>query len=94
MTTDVPDLSGPAGLPSLRLVPKADAPQSKKDFTSDQEVRWCPGCGDYAILATMQGFMPELGLRRENVVFVSGIGSPYSRFFPSGLVNTSINDRK
>jgi 2-oxoglutarate ferredoxin oxidoreductase subunit beta len=37
-------------------------------------VRWCPGCGDYAILAAVQGFMPELGLRRENIVFVSGIG--------------------
>jgi 2-oxoglutarate ferredoxin oxidoreductase subunit beta len=45
-----------------------------KDFKSDQEVRWCPGCGDYAILNVMQGFMPELGLRRENIVFVSGIG--------------------
>ena len=45
-----------------------------KDFKSDQEVRWCPGCGDYAILAAVQGFMPELGLRRENIVFVSGIG--------------------
>jgi 2-oxoglutarate/2-oxoacid ferredoxin oxidoreductase subunit beta len=47
---------------------------TKKDFTSDQEVRWCPGCGDYAILAAVQSFMPELGLRRENIVFVSGIG--------------------
>jgi 2-oxoglutarate ferredoxin oxidoreductase subunit beta len=45
-----------------------------KDFKSDQEVRWCPGCGDYAILAAMQGFMPELGLARERIVFVSGIG--------------------
>jgi 2-oxoglutarate/2-oxoacid ferredoxin oxidoreductase subunit beta len=45
-----------------------------KDFKSDQEVRWCPGCGDYAILNALQGFMPELGLVRENVVFVSGIG--------------------
>jgi 2-oxoglutarate ferredoxin oxidoreductase subunit beta len=64
---------------SLQLVPKADGPQTKKDFTSDQEVRWCPGCGDYAILAAVQGFMPELGLKRENVVFVSGIGCS-SRF--------------
>jgi 2-oxoglutarate/2-oxoacid ferredoxin oxidoreductase subunit beta len=47
---------------------------TKKDFASDQEVRWCPGCGDYAILATVQGVMPELGLPRENIVFVSGIG--------------------
>jgi 2-oxoglutarate/2-oxoacid ferredoxin oxidoreductase subunit beta len=45
-----------------------------KDFKSDQEVRWCPGCGDYAILNAVQSFMPELGLRRENIVFVSGIG--------------------
>ena len=50
-----------------------------KDFKSDQEVRWCPGCGDYAILATVQGFMPELGIPRENIVFVSGIGCS-SRF--------------
>ncbi len=47
---------------------------TKKDFTSDQEVRWCPGCGDYAILATVQSFMPELGIRPDNTVFVSGIG--------------------
>jgi 2-oxoglutarate ferredoxin oxidoreductase subunit beta len=45
-----------------------------KDFKSDQEVRWCPGCGDYAILAAVQSFMPELGVPRENIVFVSGIG--------------------
>jgi 2-oxoglutarate ferredoxin oxidoreductase subunit beta len=45
-----------------------------KDFKTDQEVRWCPGCGDYAILAGIQGFMPELGLPRENIVFISGIG--------------------
>ena len=42
-------------------------------------MRWCPGCGDYVILATVQGFLPELGLKRENVVFVSGIGCS-SRF--------------
>ena len=52
---------------------------TKKDFTSDQEVRWCPGCGDYAVLAAVQGFLPELGLRRENIVFISGIGCS-SRF--------------
>jgi 2-oxoglutarate/2-oxoacid ferredoxin oxidoreductase subunit beta len=45
-----------------------------KDFKSDQEVRWCPGCGDYAILNVIQGFMPALGLDRERIVFVSGIG--------------------
>ena len=47
---------------------------TKKDFTSDQETRWCPGCGDYAILASVQNFMPSLGIRPEKVVFVSGIG--------------------
>jgi 2-oxoglutarate ferredoxin oxidoreductase subunit beta len=65
--------------PSLSLIPKAAAPQSMKDFKSDQEVRWCPGCGDYAILAAVQSFLPELGLARENIVFVSGIGCS-SRF--------------
>jgi 2-oxoglutarate ferredoxin oxidoreductase subunit beta len=45
-----------------------------KDFKSDQEVRWCPGCGDYAILAAVQSFMPELELPREKIVFISGIG--------------------
>ncbi|HEX5740392.1 MAG TPA: 2-oxoacid:ferredoxin oxidoreductase subunit beta [Pilimelia sp.] len=50
-----------------------------KDFKSDQEVRWCPGCGDYAILAAVQGFLPELGIPRENIVFLSGIGCS-SRF--------------
>jgi 2-oxoglutarate ferredoxin oxidoreductase subunit beta len=52
---------------------------SRKDFVSDQEVRWCPGCGDYAILAQMQKIMPELGIAKENIVFISGIGCS-SRF--------------
>src|SRR5436189_2766562 len=52
---------------------------SRKDFVSDQEVRWCPGCGDYSILAQIQKVMPELGIKRENTVFVSGIGCS-SRF--------------
>jgi 2-oxoglutarate/2-oxoacid ferredoxin oxidoreductase subunit beta len=60
-------------------VPIADGPQNRKEFTSDQEVRWCPGCGDYAVLAAVQGFLPDLGLKRENIVFVSGIGCS-SRF--------------
>ena len=55
-------------------VPLALEPLTRKDFTSDQEVRWCPGCGDYAILAAVQGFMPELGIARENIAIVSGIG--------------------
>ena len=49
-------------------------PLSKADFSSDQETRWCPGCGDYAVLASVQGFMPELGISPEKVVFVTGIG--------------------
>jgi 2-oxoglutarate ferredoxin oxidoreductase subunit beta len=53
---------------------KIELELTKKDFESDQAVRWCPGCGDYAILATMQGFMPELGIPRENIVWISGIG--------------------
>ncbi|MBB3041778.1 2-oxoacid:ferredoxin oxidoreductase subunit beta [Nocardioides soli] len=63
----------------VELVPTTDQPQTGKDFTSDQEVRWCPGCGDYAVLKAVQGFLPDLGLRRENIVFVSGIGCS-SRF--------------
>ncbi|MET0726710.1 MAG: 2-oxoacid:ferredoxin oxidoreductase subunit beta [Acidimicrobiales bacterium] len=52
-----------------------DVPVTKrKDWSSDQEVRWCPGCGDYSILAAVQLLMPELGVRREDVAFVSGIG--------------------
>ena len=52
---------------------------TKKDWTSDQEVRWCPGCGDYGILTAVQMLMPEFGVAPENVVFVSGIGCS-SRF--------------
>ncbi|AEH11266.1 MULTISPECIES: 2-oxoacid:ferredoxin oxidoreductase subunit beta [Protofrankia] len=63
----------------LDLIPAASRPQTRKDYTSDQEVRWCPGCGDYAILATVQGFLPELGIARENIAFISGIGCS-SRF--------------
>ena len=60
-------------------MPTPTEPQTGKEFTSDQEVRWCPGCGDYAVLKAVQGFLPDLGLRRENIVFVSGIGCS-SRF--------------
>ena len=68
-------------LPALGtdLVPRAAEPQSGKDFSSDQEVRWCPGCGDYAVLKAVQSFLPDLGLRRENITFLSGIGCS-SRF--------------
>ena len=52
---------------------------TKKDFSSDQDVRWCPGCGDYAILSQVQKVLPDLGIPRENIVIVSGIGCS-SRF--------------
>jgi 2-oxoglutarate ferredoxin oxidoreductase subunit beta len=67
------------GLSKTTGVPTAEVQQKSKDFTSDQEVRWCPGCGDYVILNTIRNFLPELGLRRENIAFVSGIGCS-SRF--------------
>ncbi len=59
----------PAGIPTL----------TKEDFVSDQDTRWCPGCGDYSILAQTQRIMPELGIPKENIVFISGIGCS-SRF--------------
>ena len=59
--------------------PAFATPLSKKDFQTDQEVRWCPGCGDYAILSAVQSVFPELGVARENFVVVSGIGCS-SRF--------------
>ena len=52
---------------------------SKKDFISDQDVRWCPGCGDYAILSQIQKVFPNLGIPKENFLVVSGIGCS-SRF--------------
>src|ERR671935_2393225 len=61
-------------LRSLTLVPQSPTRSATKDFKSDQEVRWCPGCGDYAILAAFQAFLPELEVPRENVVVISGIG--------------------
>ena len=64
------DLGLTEALSKNALVPTTDQPQKGKDFTSDQEVRWCPGCGDYVILNTIRNFLPELGLRRENVVAV------------------------
>jgi len=75
MTIDLPLPQSPG----LRDVPVSDVPANRKDFASDQEVRWCPGCGDYIILAAVQAFLPSLGLRRENIVFISGIGCS-SRF--------------
>ncbi|HLY47929.1 MAG TPA: 2-oxoacid:ferredoxin oxidoreductase subunit beta [Solirubrobacteraceae bacterium] len=52
----------------------ATAELTKADFQSDQETRWCPGCGDYAVLAAVQQFMPELGIPPERIVFITGIG--------------------
>ena len=62
----------------LNEIPE-DEPLTKETFASTEEVRWCPGCGDYAILASMQKVLPELGIKRENMVFISGIGCS-SRF--------------
>ena len=65
---------------------------TRQDFVSDQTVRWCPGCGDYSILAQVQRVMPELGIPKQNIVFVSGIGCsavPYGLdfvFLPNSLV--------
>jgi 2-oxoglutarate/2-oxoacid ferredoxin oxidoreductase subunit beta len=75
------DLGTPALRSGTELIPTLHEgeSQSAKDFSSDQEVRWCPGCGDYAVLKAVQSFLPDLGLRRENIVFVSGIGCS-SRF--------------
>jgi 2-oxoglutarate ferredoxin oxidoreductase subunit beta len=67
------------GIGKNGLVPVTDEVQKSRYFTIDQEVRWCPGCGDYVILNTIRNFLPELGLRRENIAFVSGIGCS-SRF--------------
>ncbi len=47
---------------------------TKRDFESDQEVRWCPGCGDYMVLSMVQKTLATLGIRRENFAFISGIG--------------------
>jgi 2-oxoglutarate/2-oxoacid ferredoxin oxidoreductase subunit beta len=73
VTTTVPTASGLAG------VPLALTPLTRKDFTAGTDVRWCPGCGDYPVLAAVQGIMPDLGIRNENLVFISGIGCS-SRF--------------
>ncbi|GAB2674341.1 2-oxoacid:ferredoxin oxidoreductase subunit beta [Saccharopolyspora gloriosae] len=74
-TTDLglPEVGG------LHGVPTSDEKQTAKDYKSDQEVRWCPGCGDYIVLNAVQSFLPTLGLKRENIVFISGIGCS-SRF--------------
>lgn len=65
---------------SIETTPEKSVPQyTKKDFSSDQTVRWCPGCGDYAVLTAVQNAMPQINRRKEDIVFVSGIGCS-SRF--------------
>ena len=66
---------------NIAAIPDGDAPAclTKKDFESNQDVRWCPGCGDYAVLAQIQKLLPTLGIPRENFAFISGIGCS-SRF--------------
>ena len=71
--------NGNSNAGGLAGVPLSLEPLNRKDFTSDQEVRWCPGCGDYAVLSAFQGFMPAAGIKRENTVVISGIGCS-SRF--------------
>ncbi len=61
------------------MIEKTEIKLTSKDFVTDQEIRWCPGCGDYSILKQVQTVMPELGLKREEIVFISGIGCS-SRF--------------
>src|SRR5713101_3918205 len=71
--------SGGEAVSTVTGTPGAAPKYTKKDFESDQDVRWCPGCGDYAILSAMQKTMPDLGIPREDIVFISGIGCS-SRF--------------
>ena len=61
--------------PEADSVPK----YTRKDFASDQDIRWCPGCGDYSILDQMQRILVDTGIRQENVVFVSGLSRQESR---------------
>jgi len=63
----------------LPVVDELEAKRTRADFGSDQDVRWCPGCGDSAVLATVKRLMPEIDVARENIVFISGIGCS-SRF--------------
>ena len=64
---------------NVQFKPRSSVELTKADFTSDQTIRWCPGCGDYVILSSIQKLMPEIGIPKENIVFVSGIGCS-SRF--------------
>src|SRR5437763_925620 len=68
------ETNGQSSEPALSPENQAVIQLTRKDFVSDQEVRWCPGCGDYSILAQTQKVMPDFGYPRENIVFISGIG--------------------
>jgi 2-oxoglutarate ferredoxin oxidoreductase subunit beta len=68
------ETNGQAEQPALSPENQAVIQLTRKDFVSDQEVRWCPGCGDYSILAQTQKVMPDFGYPKENIVFISGIG--------------------
>ena len=57
--------------PTIKI---SDIPLTKEDFVSDQMVKWCPGCGAHAILAAVTNVFPKIGYRKENFMFVSGIG--------------------
>src|SRR5260221_1863539 len=74
MTEQTTPTTPPSDQPPLSAENAAVIQLTRKDFVSDQEVRWCPGCGDYSILAQTQKQMPDFGVPRENIVFISGIG--------------------
>jgi len=77
--TEAVSVESDSGSPVSGRIAPPPGQLKKADFVSDQEVRWCPGCGDYAILNNVQKVMPDLGIPREKIVFVSGIGCS-SRF--------------
>ncbi|HEX2627045.1 MAG TPA: thiamine pyrophosphate-dependent enzyme, partial [Candidatus Limnocylindrales bacterium] len=72
--TEIKNGNGTAAKPAASATPIELPVLTRKDFVSDQEVRWCPGCGDYSILAQTQKVMPDFGYPKENIVFISGIG--------------------
>ena len=76
MTTEATDAAAPVPAAAAALSPENAQviALTRKDFVSDQEVRWCPGCGDYSILAQTQKVMPDFGYKKEDIVFISGIG--------------------
>src|SRR6476620_9830386 len=79
MTGKDQDSGFPFDILFMETVTKNNGTLTAKDFATDQEVRWCPGCGDYSILAQVQKVMPTLGIPRENIAIISGIGCS-SRF--------------